>query len=55
MLEAQPGMAEAVKQIVPLGRDSDPSEIAEAAVWLCSERASYITGVAMPVEGGFSA
>jgi NAD(P)-dependent dehydrogenase (short-subunit alcohol dehydrogenase family) len=55
MLAAQPGMAEAVKQIVPLGRDSDPTEIAEAAVWLCSERASYITGVAMPVEGGFSA
>jgi NAD(P)-dependent dehydrogenase (short-subunit alcohol dehydrogenase family) len=54
MLEAQPGMAEAVVNIVPLGRDGRPEEIAEAVVFLCSDKASYITGINMPIEGGFS-
>jgi NAD(P)-dependent dehydrogenase (short-subunit alcohol dehydrogenase family) len=54
MLANQPGMAEAVIKMVPLGRDSDPAEIAEAVIWLCSDKASYITGVAMPVDGGFT-
>jgi NAD(P)-dependent dehydrogenase (short-subunit alcohol dehydrogenase family) len=29
-----------------------PEEIAEAIVWLCSDEASYITGHALPVDGG---
>ncbi len=36
-------------------RMAEPREIAEAAVWLCSGRASFVTGVAMPVDGGISA
>ncbi len=54
MLAVQPGMAEAVKEMMPLGRDAQPAEVAEAAVWLCSEKASYITGITMPVDGGFT-
>ena len=54
MLAVQPGMAEAVKEMMPLGRDADPKEVAEAVVWLCSDKASYITGIAMPVDGGFT-
>jgi NAD(P)-dependent dehydrogenase (short-subunit alcohol dehydrogenase family) len=54
MLENQPGMAQAVVDMVPLGRDSDPAEVAEAVVWLCSEKASYVTGILMPVDGGFT-
>jgi NAD(P)-dependent dehydrogenase (short-subunit alcohol dehydrogenase family) len=37
---------------IPLGRMAEPREQAEAAVWLCSDRASFITGVALPVDGG---
>lgn len=37
---------------VPMGRMARPEEQAEAAVWLCSPRASYVTGVVMPVDGG---
>jgi NAD(P)-dependent dehydrogenase (short-subunit alcohol dehydrogenase family) len=36
-------------------RMAAPREIAEAAAWLCSPRASFVTGVAMPVDGGISA
>lgn len=36
----------------PGGRLSTPEEQAEAAVWLCSTRASFVTGVALPVENG---
>ena len=37
---------------VPMGRVGDPQEVAEAVVWLCSDRASYITGHILPVDGG---
>lgn len=37
---------------VPLGRIAMPEEIAEAAVWLLSDRASFVTGINMPVDGG---
>jgi len=34
------------------GRMGDPGEIAEMVVWLCSDRASYVTGAAYNVDGG---
>ena len=37
---------------IPLGRLSTPADIAAAAVFLCSDEASLITGVAMEVDGG---
>lgn len=43
----------AVRQ-TPMGRMGQPEEIAEAALWLCSDGASFITGVALPVDGGFT-
>jgi NAD(P)-dependent dehydrogenase (short-subunit alcohol dehydrogenase family) len=36
-------------------RMAAPSEVAEAALWLCSDRASFVTGAAMPVDGGATA
>lgn len=38
----------------PLGRVGEPTEIAEAIVFLASPQASYITGVTLPVDGGAS-
>jgi NAD(P)-dependent dehydrogenase (short-subunit alcohol dehydrogenase family) len=40
---------------VPLGRFADPSEIAAAVAFLCSDAASFITGVILPVDGGGTA
>lgn len=39
----------------PIGRIGKPQEIADAALWLCSDDASFVTGVALPVDGGFTA
>ena len=37
---------------VPMQRMGRPDEVAAAAVWLCSDEASYITGVTLPIDGG---
>ena len=39
----------------PLGRFGEPEEIAEAVAWLSSDAASFVTGHAMPVDGGYTA
>ncbi|WP_406310226.1 MULTISPECIES: SDR family NAD(P)-dependent oxidoreductase [unclassified Streptomyces] len=38
----------------PLGRIADAGEIADAVVWLCSDKASFVTGIALPVDGGYT-
>lgn len=37
---------------IPLGRASEPEDIANSTVFLCSDEASFLTGVALPVDGG---
>jgi NAD(P)-dependent dehydrogenase (short-subunit alcohol dehydrogenase family) len=46
---------EAILAQIPSHRMGRPEEIAEMVVWLCSERASYITGAAYNVDGGWMA
>lgn len=49
---------QAVKELsayVPLGKYGDPDEVADAVIYLASDRARYVTGIAMPVAGGFPA
>jgi NAD(P)-dependent dehydrogenase (short-subunit alcohol dehydrogenase family) len=48
---------EPMKSIIaahPMGRIAGAEEIADAVVWLCSERAGFITGVALPIDGGYT-
>ena len=40
---------------VPLGRLVRAGEVADAALWLASDEASFVTGVALPIDGGFTA
>jgi NAD(P)-dependent dehydrogenase (short-subunit alcohol dehydrogenase family) len=42
-----------LKQLHPIGRIGEAEEIAEAAVWLCTPAASFVLGVALPVDGGY--
>jgi NAD(P)-dependent dehydrogenase (short-subunit alcohol dehydrogenase family) len=39
---------------VPQGRWCEPEEVAEAVIFLCSEGASHITGLVMPIDGGWT-
>jgi len=50
-----PGWKEEMLQAMPIGRFGMPEEVAEAVVWLCSDAASFITGHALPVDGGWVA
>ncbi|MFJ4633156.1 glucose 1-dehydrogenase [Streptomyces sp. NPDC088847] len=54
MLEGQAeAMAEIMKQ-QPIGRLGRADEIAAAVLWLCSPGASFVVGVALPVDGGYT-
>jgi NAD(P)-dependent dehydrogenase (short-subunit alcohol dehydrogenase family) len=46
---------DAVLARTPMRRFGEPNEIAEMVVWLCSDRASYVTGAAYEVDGGMTA
>ena len=56
MLQASMAQGEAISAMIrssmPIGRLGEASEVAEAALWLCSDRASLVTGISMAVDGG---
>jgi NAD(P)-dependent dehydrogenase (short-subunit alcohol dehydrogenase family) len=45
---------EAYAKLVPLGRIGRPEEAAEAVLWLCSDAASYATGLSLIIDGGLT-
>jgi NAD(P)-dependent dehydrogenase (short-subunit alcohol dehydrogenase family) len=52
---ADPNRKARIEAMHPLGRMGEPEDIAQAALFLLSDAASWITGVALPVDGGFTA
>jgi NAD(P)-dependent dehydrogenase (short-subunit alcohol dehydrogenase family) len=49
-----PAFAELAKSSIPAKRGAQPSEVAAAAVWLCSDAASYVFGQMLVVDGGMT-
>ena len=48
-------VAEMTIALHPIGRVGTPEEVSGAVIWLCSDSASFVTGHALPVDGGFLA
>ena len=55
LINEKPEMEEHLNKMHPIGRYSQPEEVALAAIWLLSDEASFVTGAALPVDGGFTA
>jgi len=53
--DADPEGIDQFVKMQPLGRMGTPDEVANAICWLCSEDASFVTGNAYPVDGGYMA
>jgi len=55
MLRIQGVDDEVMKSVHPLRRIAEPSDIADAAIWLCSDRAQHITGHPLVIDAGYMA
>ncbi len=53
--EREPEIAARLDAMTPLRRGSQPAEVAQAAAWLLSDRASYVSGAVLAVDGGLTA
>ena len=53
--DADPSVEEQVTNRQPIGRMGTPEEVAETVAWLLSDASALITGVALPLDGGFTA
>lgn len=54
-VKRDPQVFDKIARWYPLGRVGEPEDVAEAALFLCSDAASWITGVTLPVDGGLTA
>ena len=54
-MQKDPALLARFKERIPLGRPAEPSEIASVIAFLASDDASFVTGVALPVDGGVTA
>lgn len=55
LMDTTPGFTDAITAGVPQKRIGEPSEVSETILFLCSDQASYITGQALAVDGGWVA
>lgn len=55
LVKTRPEMLDEIKAATPMGRMGEPEEIGEAVVWLCSDKASFVTGHNMAIDGGYVA
>jgi len=53
LLKLTPELQEGIRKQIPIGRFGDPEEVAATVVFLCSEKAGYITGQVLGINGGY--
>lgn len=54
LLASRPDMGERLKQMIPMGRFGEATEVAETVAWLASDSSKYITGQTITIDGGTS-
>jgi NAD(P)-dependent dehydrogenase (short-subunit alcohol dehydrogenase family) len=54
LLASRPDMSGTLKQLIPMDRFGDADEIAEAVLWLASDKSKYVTGQTITLDGGTS-
>ncbi|WP_127564138.1 SDR family NAD(P)-dependent oxidoreductase [Stenotrophomonas indicatrix] len=52
--QQNPAFAELARKAIPAKRGAQPSEVADAAIWLCSDEASYLQGHMLVIDGGMT-
>ena len=55
MNQISEGLSEKLKKTIPMRRFGDVQETADTILWLCSDKASFINGIALPIDGGMTA
>jgi len=55
MNQIKEGLSEKLKKTIPMQRFGDSQEIADVILWLCSDKASFVNGLALPIDGGLTA
>jgi NAD(P)-dependent dehydrogenase (short-subunit alcohol dehydrogenase family) len=53
MFSQNPSMEKQALLHQPVGRLGKPEEVAQAVLWLCSEKSSFLVGAELPVDGGY--
>jgi NAD(P)-dependent dehydrogenase (short-subunit alcohol dehydrogenase family) len=53
-LATDPAVEARLRALEPVGRFAVPEEIAQTVMWICSNAASFVTGVVLPVDGGWT-
>ena len=55
VMEANESVRDHLMNFAPIGRMAEPEDIANAVIWLCSDKASFVTAHALAVDGGYTA
>ncbi|WP_019989454.1 SDR family NAD(P)-dependent oxidoreductase [Rudanella lutea] len=55
LIDIAPGMEDRMRRVIPMGRFGEPTDIAQAILWLCADENAFCTGQALQMDGGMTA